>query len=278
MLYFEGLTFPNSYYRRNWNAAKDAYPLYYGIQYVYSGPVALRIDHGKWYQRNGPVVFLTCPEHYYEYYTPGNQGREQLWVCFTGPRTAEYVAKGLFALDLHEPFITPSDPEQFKVNMEKLIEYSTDDVSCNQAVWLLEGLLLELALAPRAPAGKSGHHAFFLELKKRISEHPEKEFDFDAAAGKLSITRNHFNRLFRSYFRVSPLQFLLACRMRKAAWLLCESDLSIGEIANAVGVADAFYFSRLFRKQFLCPPRDYRFMYHEKNPAGGRDNLAYDGK
>ncbi len=258
MEYFGGLTFPNSNFRHGWNGIKDAFPIYYGIQYVYEGPVALRIDRRKWFHAEGPVVFLTCPTYNYEYLTPRNQGRAQYWVCFTGPRAQKYVEGGLFPLDLRNPLLTPRDPEQFLLTMSQLIAASNTPAQYDRAVWLLEGILLELTAVRNEPLTENRYLARLDDLRRRITENPRRQWNFEAEARTLSITINHFNRLFRRFYRDSPRRFLIGCRLRKAARLLAESDLDIADIADAVGVGNAFYFSRLFHKYYLRSPRDYR--------------------
>lgn len=57
----------------------------------------------------------------------------------------------------------------------------------------------------------------------------------------------------------SPIQYLLAMRLRKAADMLLERpDLNVTETALAVGFNDSNYFSRQFKKQFNVSPRAFK--------------------
>jgi AraC-like DNA-binding protein len=57
----------------------------------------------------------------------------------------------------------------------------------------------------------------------------------------------------------SPIQYLLAMRLRKAADMLLERpDLNVTEIAMAMGFNDSNYFSRQFKKQFNVSPREFK--------------------
>ncbi|MBN2642425.1 MAG: helix-turn-helix domain-containing protein [Victivallales bacterium] len=65
-------------------------------------------------------------------------------------------------------------------------------------------------------------------------------------------------RLFREGLGRSPIEYLIALRLEKAAVKLAESDASITEIASAVGFEDSNYFSKMFRRKYGVPPRTYR--------------------
>ena len=98
-------------------------------------------------------------------------------------------------------------------------------------------------------------------LKKLISEiqkHPERDFDFTAAAEKCHVTVAHFRRLFRILTKMPPNQFLIHCKLQRAAFLLLTTHDSVGNIAETVGIRNPFYFSLLFRKKYFIPPLEYR--------------------
>ncbi len=40
--------------------------------------------------------------------------------------------------------------------------------------------------------------------------------------------------------------------------MLFNSDAPVQQIAQAVGMDDPFYFSRVFKKQFGIPPKEFR--------------------
>ena len=63
----------------------------------------------------------------------------------------------------------------------------------------------------------------------------------------LHCSRSAMYRRFREYFGVSPSHYVNEVRIRRAQFLLTETDRPVSEIAAAVGIPDVFYFSRLFR-------------------------------
>ena len=55
----------------------------------------------------------------------------------------------------------------------------------------------------------------------------------------------------------SPSQAITRCKLRHAQSLLKNPDLSIGQVAEAIGF-DPYYFSSQFKKMFLLSPTRYR--------------------
>lgn len=57
---------------------------------------------------------------------------------------------------------------------------------------------------------------------------------------------------------MSPTDYLNHVRISRALELLQVTSLSIAEIASRVGIYDANYFSRLFKKVTGYPPRYFK--------------------
>lgn len=70
---------------------------------------------------------------------------------------------------------------------------------------------------------------------------------------------NSLLRNFKAATDLSPMQYLIQLRLRKAADLLvARCDMNVTEAALAVGFTDSNYFARQFRKQFTLSPRAFR--------------------
>jgi AraC-like DNA-binding protein len=73
-----------------------------------------------------------------------------------------------------------------------------------------------------------------------------------------SVCRSKCGVLFKKYLHQSPMDYLTAHRLRKAAAMLSETSEPMNEIAAAVGFAGASYFAETFRKYYNCTPKEYR--------------------
>jgi len=82
--------------------------------------------------------------------------------------------------------------------------------------------------------------------------------DLRAAADQAGLSPFHFLRLFAATIGVTPHQYLVRSRLRRAARLLADSDQSITEVALDVGFADLSNFVRTFHRAAGVSPRGFR--------------------
>ena len=69
-----------------------------------------------------------------------------------------------------------------------------------------------------------------------------------------SFSESSLRRAFCRSFGLSPKQYLLEKRLRFAASLLAEKQISVKEAAFAAGFTDEKYFSRCMKKKYGAPP------------------------
>lgn len=77
-------------------------------------------------------------------------------------------------------------------------------------------------------------------------------------AAQLHVTPDHLARCVRRVTGKSPARWIEEAVVREARALLAQSSLTVAEVALEVGVTDASYFSRLFRKHTGLTPLAYR--------------------
>jgi AraC-like DNA-binding protein len=80
----------------------------------------------------------------------------------------------------------------------------------------------------------------------------------DSAAGEAGLSPFHFLRLFRDVLGVTPHQYLLRARLRRAARLLSDEERSITDIALDAGFADLSNFVRTFHRAAGVSPTGFR--------------------
>ena len=97
------------------------------------------------------------------------------------------------------------------------------------------------------------------KAKQFLNENYYKDITIDSIAKGLSYSRNYLYTVFKNNYGVSPQSYLLNLRIEKAKELLInEQNLSINEIAYAVGYKDSLYFSRVFHKKIGVTPSEYK--------------------
>jgi len=78
----------------------------------------------------------------------------------------------------------------------------------------------------------------------------------DDIAGEACFSKFHFMRLFRAAYRMTPHQYLMALRIRKAKELLA-SNHSVTDTCFKVGFASPSSFIHLFSATEKCTPSAY---------------------
>jgi AraC-like DNA-binding protein len=91
-----------------------------------------------------------------------------------------------------------------------------------------------------------------------LDAHSHEEVDLESTAQSAGLSAFHFLRLFSNVLGVTPHQYLVRARLRRAARLLAENERSITEIAFAVGFGDLSNFVRTFRRAAGVSPRHFR--------------------
>jgi len=91
-----------------------------------------------------------------------------------------------------------------------------------------------------------------------IHSHLDQDLSLEALANLVSMSRYHFIGLFKQSTGMTPHQYVIQQRIKRAKELLGDRKLSISEISLACGFANQSHFTRLFRKQTGATPKAYR--------------------
>ena len=144
-----------------------------------------------------------------------------------------------------------------------LAKYELDNTPGNDLL-LTAGMLHVIVLILQA-AGRAEHSSPIGDIGAAVSymnRNYYREITLRELAGMSNLSVSSFCRKFCREFQEPPIQWLLKLRLRNSIRYLVRSDMSIHEIAKAVGFSDPFYYSRQFRKFFGCTPSAYREHNH----------------
>ena len=96
------------------------------------------------------------------------------------------------------------------------------------------------------------------DVLRYIELHAADALDLDTLAGVAVMSKYHFLRTFRQSVGMTPYQFLLGVRMRRAAVRLATSSEPVSMIAFETGFGDLSTFNGRFRDVFGMSPTAYR--------------------
>lgn len=174
-----------------------------------------------------------------------------------------------------EPYgLPPSHPERVRIPMCGRLEGESE------RVWMLltECDMYRYGLTPSRKLRIELRVAEVLGLLESCAEHSPgaayppalsrmlfhihqrymQELTLSSLSEEFSLSRQYVARLFQRHLHVTLTQYVTRLRLEHSLEFLRYSNLNVGEIAEAVGFASAYYFCRLFHRQFGVTPTQYR--------------------
>jgi AraC family transcriptional regulator len=127
------------------------------------------------------------------------------------------------------------------------------------------GLLLVTRFLKTLSGGKASGLASSAADRRRaveaalwIDAHASEDIDLEDSARRAGLSPFHFLRVFSAALGVTPHQYLVRSRLRRAARLLADEERSVTDIALDVGFADLSNFVRSFHRAAGVSPRGFR--------------------
>lgn len=112
--------------------------------------------------------------------------------------------------------------------------------------------------APRTGTDASWKHELIGTVLDQIDADLAQNINFEEIAERNGMTLSYFRTVFKRMTGLPPTDYLNRMRILRALELLQTTDLTIAETAMQVGIYDANYFSRLFKKIIGYPPRYFK--------------------
>ena len=84
-----------------------------------------------------------------------------------------------------------------------------------------------------------------------------KALSISEIAKECAMSDSGFRRIFKEQTGMTPVEYRISSRIKRAAYLLDSTGMSVGEIAESIGFFDAAYFCKVFKKYFGITPKQY---------------------
>ena len=102
------------------------------------------------------------------------------------------------------------------------------------------------------------HTPYIHDLKRQLELYPECKLSVEEMAQNAFLSKYHFIRSFKAEVGLTPHQFQIQNRIRKAQRLIHEAD-TITEVALTTGFCDQSHFIKQFEKYVGLPPLTYKY-------------------
>lgn len=91
-----------------------------------------------------------------------------------------------------------------------------------------------------------------------ILYNPESDLNQKTITDNLYINSSYLSTVFSAHTDKRFVDYLTTVKMKRAGWLLRNTELKIIEIASRLYYKDMGYFARLFKHQYNLTPSEYR--------------------
>ncbi|QDT04615.1 HTH-type transcriptional activator Btr [Rubripirellula lacrimiformis] len=239
--------------RSDYEINRDQFP-YFGIEMVTEGRGELVLD-GNLFPLSPGMVFAYGPRTPHQIRNlPADRMRKH-YIDFAGTQ-AEQLVRGSGLLDGKPLRLTRMHElvEIFDlIDREARADSDTVAEICEHLLRLLLVKIRQCSLA-EGPATTRAF-ATYERIRRHIEAHSLRFHTIEEVALECDVTPIHLSRLFRRFGGVGAYRFLLRTKMNHAAALLLEENLLIKDVAERLNFADAFQFSRAFKRVYGIPPK-----------------------
>lgn len=220
----------------------------------------------------GDLMLLRPDASYHYGLHPRADHWEHLWALFQ-PRPhwaslLEWQDLGRGILQLSTP--TRADRQQLEGLFRELIALGKEQtrIAADLQYNKLEELLIRAnnfkAAETRAPLDDR-----IVQACDYMQRHLAAKFSVGDVALACNLSTSRLAHLFKEQMGMSPKAWINAARLQQARKLLLNSRASIGRIASRVGYEDPAHFTRYFKQNMGCSPRQFRRTFSTRTPHSG---------
>jgi AraC-like DNA-binding protein len=97
-----------------------------------------------------------------------------------------------------------------------------------------------------------------------LHKEPAHPWTIAELARRTGLSRTRLAERFRHFLGESPMAYLAQWRLKLGAEILRSTEDSVAEVADAVGYGSEAAFNRAFKREFDCPPAQFRRDYRDR--------------
>ena len=212
-----------------------------------------RID-GHDFQTPYPHVIYKLPGHRHYYHA--KDYREAVFFIYSEETTRRLAALGFLPEQMLLPITLTGELKHLIRRLISLMAVSETLGSADKidlvCFAILEELLFQRNVKSDDIQGRIRKIASLLQMDA------ENKPDIAGIAAANGFSERSFYRHWKKVFAVSPAQYVVEQKMKRACWLLTRSRMRIGDIASMLRFCDDNSFSSAFKHYYGMTPREYR--------------------
>lgn len=212
-------------------------------------------------------AFILFPGVRHAYSPHLASGWHEYWVGFSGAHAHRLWNHGLFSqdraihhLDLSQELI--ADYEQ----IVSLCRAQSPGFQIRLGALVLQ-LLAHIHTSEISARTSRGDGAIVEAARAIMQEHIDDGTEVREIARRVGVGYARLLEVFRQYTGLTPYQYFLQLRIRRAQELLREPSVTVKEVAARMSFENQYYFSRLFKKKTGLAPTEWLASVRSAEPG-----------
>jgi AraC-like DNA-binding protein len=229
------------------------------IHFVLKGCGKLVIDN-EMYPVKEKQAFLIPANKIAFYQADSKDPWEYCWVGFMGIKS-EYYFQNIVVLSDKEYVIDLEDVDYFYHTIMEMLRLSGTTLSSSLFIQgYLHHILAKLVSDSENRNNITSPHqvSYTLQAMNYIDKNYSDNLQINDIAQFLGLNPNYLSTIFKQETRVTPKEYLIQLRIKKARELLEQTNYPINVISSSVGYSDQLTFSRAFKAVTGKSPKIYR--------------------
>ena len=204
----------------------------------------------------GTLVLLR-PGVWHSYKPSKNEGWTEYFIGFSGEMADKAIEK-LFAED--EQIFNVGLKQEMVDLYQRAIEVAAEDRPSAQQLLcgIVMHLLGNLSYIAHSAITADRMDQIIEQAKAIMQEKASQNIDLDMLAEQLNVSYSWFRKVFREYTGYPPAKYFMLVKLRRAQYLLVNTQESIKEIAFSLGFKSPEHFYTTFKRVMGSTPSIYR--------------------
>ncbi len=204
----------------------------------------------------GTLVLLR-PGVWHSYKPSKNEGWTEYFIGFSG-EIADKAIEKLFAED--EQIFNIGLKQEMVDLYQRAIEVAAEDRPSAQQLLcgIVMHLLGNLSYIAHSAITADRMDQIIEQAKAIMQEKASQNIDLDMLAEQLNVSYSWFRKVFREYTGYPPAKYFMLVKLRRAQYLLVNTQESIKEIAFSLGFKSPEHFYTTFKRVMGSTPSIYR--------------------
>jgi AraC-like DNA-binding protein len=227
------------------------------IIYITRGRGVFKAEGRSYMVEPGSVFFLP-PGLKHQYRPVFEAGWHEYWVGFQGKNFSKLLEEGILSREyvfsetgLHDSMIAT-------FNM------IINEVKTQAPLFQLKAcagifsLIAEILTRNRRKDQITNNQRIVEKAKSLMEANVSGIINLSDISEQIGISTSRFHEIFKTYTSMTPYQYYMELKIKKAADLLEQKNVSVKEVAYSLGFEDQYYFSRFFKKKIGVAPSSWR--------------------